>query len=128
MCIWRVNKEDRLCGYCIYRQCSERPTPIDKAHEVCGEYASILSRLMGVDVLEDSRKQAVVWGRNMIAYQMCLDGFTQELIASCIGRDRCTVVHCVKSIETMMSSPYQYWKENEIWNKFREKLSLKKNT
>lgn len=128
MCIWRVNKEDRLCGYCIYRNCADRPKPIDRARDACERYAVILNRLFGVDVLENSRKRPVVWGRNMLAYQMCLDGFTQEHIASCIGRDRCTIVHCIKSVETMMNCPYQYWRENEIWNKFREKLTLKKNT
>jgi len=87
-----------------------------------------MNSIAGVDIHEDSRRRDVVWCRNMVAYQMVLDGFTQELIASCIGRDRCTVVHCVKSMETMLDSPHQFWRENEIWNKFRDKLYLNKNS
>ena len=126
MCIWKVAPEDRLCGFCVYHKCSERPRPIDKAKWVCDKYSDIMYRLTGVDALENSRQREVVWARNMVAYQMVLDGFTQELIASCIGRDRCTIVHCVKSVEAMMNSPQQYWRENEIWNKFRDKLYLNK--
>ena len=123
MCVWPVKEEDRLCHYCVHRWCKDRRRPTDIARDVCNKYAQILKSITGVDVLADTRKREVVWGRNMIAYKMYADGFTQEMISFCVGRNRCSIVHCIKSMEDMLDNPRLFWKEYEIWTKFVEQIS-----
>lgn len=127
MCIWAVPEDKRLCGFCLYRQCTNRNHPQRTPVQVGRSYAEAIRRVSGVDPLARTRKREVVWCRNMIALQMCLDGFVQNDIAEVLGLGRSSVVHCIDSMVTALDSPQIYWKEMEIWNKFREKLSLSKN-
>lgn len=123
-----MSREERKCGYCTLRQrCHSRVMPRDVAKDVGARYIEIMREASGVEPLDGTRKRESVWARNFIAYQMYRDGFTQEDIGSVIGRDRCTVVHCLKSVDDMLDSPEMYPDEMTVWIKFKEKLYLDKN-
>jgi len=127
-CVWKVDEKDRNCGYCVIRRwCAVRSRPVASPEAVGRKYVGIAWAVTGEDPLSGSRRRAAVWARNMVAYQMSLDGFSQEQIAPAIGRDRCTIVHCVRSMSTALASPKQYLGEVAYWNMFQERLSLDKN-
>lgn len=90
------------------------------------KYIGVAWAVTGEDPLSVSRRRAAVWARNMVAYGMSLDGYTQEAIATVIGRDRCTVMHCVQRMSDALASPKLYPDEVEYWNMFQERLSLSK--
>lgn len=129
-CVWSVNKEDRMCGYCTLRQrCPGRVRRTEnKARLVGDRYVSIIRDIAGVDPLEMTRHRPQVWCRNIIAYQMTLDGFTQEQIAGVIMRRRVTVVHCIRNMDAMLEAPDMYPWEYGVWDKFRKKLYSDNNT
>ena len=127
-CVWKLNREDRKCGYCTMRQrCKSRVLPKDIASDVGRDYVAIMREVTGIDPLGGTRKREFVWARNLIAYQMYRDGFRQEDIGAAIGRDRCTVVHCVRSVEDMLDNPGLFRKEMGVWLKFKGKLYLHKS-
>ena len=116
-----------MCGCCVLRQrCVDRVFPKDVSAEVGSGYVAVIRDISGADPLSGTRKRASVWGRYFVAYQMSLDGFTQEQIGRTIRRDRCTIPHCIKNVNMMLDSPEQYPWEYGVWKKFRERLSLGK--
>lgn len=125
MCVWRIEPEKRLCGFCLYRQCMQRPRK-KNCLQAGKYYVDMMLRVSGVNALEKSRKRKVVWARNMIAMQMCLDGFVQNDIAEVLGLGRPTIVHCINSMVYALDNQQLYWREIEIWNKFREKVYSQK--
>ena len=120
MCVWNVKEEDRLCGFCLYRQCMQRERPKVSQTVAAGRYIEAMLKVSGVNALERTRKREVVWCRNMIALQMCLDGFVQNDIAEALGLGRPTIVHCINSMVDALDSPNQYPVEYGVWQKFRE--------
>ena len=127
MCVWSVPEDKRLCGFCLYRQCAQRPRQQINPLLVGEKYIEAMRSVSGIDPAEKTRKREVVWCRNMIALQMCLDGFVQNDIAAVFGLGRPTIVHCINSMTAALDSPQLYWKEMEIWKKFREKVYSQKN-
>lgn len=125
MCVWEIDPEKRLCGFCLYRQCKQRPRAKNRLQ--AGQYyVDMMRRVSGVNALEKTRKREVVWSRNMIAMQMCLDGFVQNDIAEVLGIGRPAIVHCIDSMVYALDNQQTYWREIEIWNKFREKVYSQK--
>lgn len=122
-CVWKVAEEDRRCGYCLYRACKSRSRPRKSAKEVCDGYVSVMNGLCGINVTAATRKREAVWGRNMIAMQMLLDGFVQEDIGASLGKNRSSIVHCIDSVTNMLDTPDQYPVEYGVWQKFREIIS-----
>ena len=126
-CVWKVSPKDRMCGYCVLRQgCKVRSTPRHGAEDACKKYVKFVWAVTGVNPLENTRKRMAVWGRNMIAYQLSLDGFVQEDIAKAVKKNRSTVTHSISSMQAALDSPNQYFNEVSCWNQFRRLvLSIK---
>lgn len=126
-CVWKVSPKDRMCGYCVLRQgCKIRLIPRKTAEEACGKYVRFVFAVTGVNPLEDTRKRMAVWGRNMIAFQLSLDGFVQDDIARALNKNRSTVTHAISSMQSAIDHPNQYFDEVSCWNRFRELvLSIK---
>jgi hypothetical protein len=126
-CVWKVLASDRLCGCCTLRGvCDVRFIPKNDAMDVGSKYIKIVKDVIGVNPLEKTRKREAVWGRNVVAYQLCIDGFIQKDIATVIGKNRVTVVHCIQMMNEALKSPNQYKWEYDIWQQFKERLSLNK--
>lgn len=124
MCIWPVNPEDRHCEFCSYRGGCDR-YPKKKSNPEL--YRRIMFRIIGMDVLTRSRRQDLVWARNMVVYQLRLDGFSLKQIGRAVGLDHSTVVNCVHQVERMLERPSMYEKESEIWQEFQNSLNSQKN-
>lgn len=108
-----MRKKDRRCEFCTYL-CAERKKP-DRDTSV---YVRAMEQVVGPGLLGRSRCWDLVWGRNMVAYRMHQDGFGPQEISRTIKRDHSTVLYCIKRAEEMLSSPYFYGNELEIWRKF----------
>ena len=100
-----------------------RYRPRKSAKAVCDQYMSVINGLCETDISANTRNREAVWGRNMIAMQMLLDGFVQEEISASLGRCRSSIVHCLDSVVNMLDNPSQYPREYEIWTRFREIVS-----
>lgn len=126
-CVWKVSPRDRMCGYCVLRQgCKVRLIPRHGAEDACKKYVEFVWAVTGVNPLENTRKRMAVWGRNMIAYQLSLDGFVQDDIAKAVKKNRSTVTHSISSMQMALDSPNQFFNEVSCWNQFRKLvLSIK---
>lgn len=123
-CVWKVSEADRLCGCCVRRQwCGVRAFPKRSAEEVGARYVEIVRRLAGADPLENTRRRENVWARNVVALRMSLDGYRGDEIGAVLGKDRTSVVHCVKNMQEALGRPGSYRFEVEVWNKFEEELN-----
>lgn len=126
MCIWKVAEEDRHCEYCSYRGGCER-YEVKPLYESRAQYfIRVMNDIIGDNVLRRSRKRELVWGRNIVAYQMKREKFQSVDIAKCLGLRHCTITHAVSSVVEMLNMPGLYQNEMRLWNFFQEMISLQK--
>lgn len=124
-CIWKVATEDRLCKYCSYLDgCDARP--LRDCSVYAKKYCDVMSGILGRDVMMASRKDDIVWGRKMVAFQLSRDGFMVSQIAGSLGQTHSTVLHSIKGVTEMLHTPVMYDTEIRIWQKFIETLNLQK--
>ena len=127
MCIWPVKAEDRHCEFCSYRGGCERYHSVEKRYshalEKANRYISVMSEAVGCDIMIPSRKQTLVWARNMVLYMLRLDGFSLMSIEKATGMNHATVIYADRKVKEMLKRPNMYPEETEIWQKF---LSLQK--
>lgn len=127
MCIWKVEESDRWCEYCSYRGgCEKYPEGVEKEdiRSVADRYVKAMSEIVGQDILMKTRSSLLVWARNMVAYQMRLEGYSVTAVGDRLGLNHSTVTHCKSRVEEMLSHPMFYPRETRIWQKFKETLSL----
>lgn len=125
MCVWKVEPEDRQCQFCSYRRgCERYPIIIKMDEQVAGRYVDAMKEVVGFDVLERTRRQVVVWARNLVAFRLHLDGYSFAAIGRLLGIHHATVLHACRHVDEMLEHPNWYRKECEIWTKFQEKLLL----
>lgn len=125
MCIWNCPKEDRLCTVCMYMGACERNGRKDPKHLT--DYVLMMNDLFGSDITERGRSSQMAWARNIVAYQLFLEGFHPKEISRAIKRDRTTVYHAVQNAEIALNVPRMYLREMALWKKFQEKLTLYQN-
>lgn len=126
-CIWKTSVEDRRCEYCSYRGgCERYPKGVEKedVRSVADRYVRAMSEIVGQDILMRTRSSLLVWARNMVAYQMRLEGYSVTAVGDRLGLNHSTVTHCKSRVEEMLSHPMFYPRETRIWQKFKETLSL----
>lgn len=87
-------------------------------------YIDPMSKILGSDMLTRCRDAEYVWARYIVSYQMSLDGYSRPVIGKLMGLDHSTITHGIRRIEEMLAHPCFYVKENKIWQKYREALSL----
>ena len=86
-------------------------------------YCKMMSDLVGEDILQKCRRAPLVWGRNMVAYKMTLDGVGAEDIAKTIGLNRTSVIYARKQVKKMLEMPRIYASEMRLWKEFNCLLS-----
>ena len=127
MCIWSVKPEDRHCEFCSYRGgCERYPIVVDRyrhALEKANRYISLMSEAVGEDIMVRSRKNGLVWARNIVLYMLRMDGFTLMSIERATGMSYTTVIHATNQVREMLKRPNMYPEETKLWQKF---LSLQK--
>lgn len=122
MCIWKVNKEDRMCDFCSYIDGCERRPRVLWPSGAAGVYMKAMFEVSDINVLEVSRKKKVVWARNMVVYKLCMSGMSLAAVGEYFGMDHSSVWYCKHQVKTMLSCPLMYRDEMELWNKFNEQL------
>lgn len=131
MCIWKVEEQDRQCGFCHFRGGCER-YPRDKGYKICtrevfDEYYGAMFSVSGLDVRVRTRERRVVWARYMVSYRLITDGYSRRSTAKMLGLDRSSMFHAIGMVEEMLKMPKMYPEEYELWEKFTELLTLSKN-
>lgn len=126
MCIWKVSEEDRLCEYCSYRKGCEKYPVRESPEGMAGYYVEVMSEIIGRNVLDRSRNRDLVWGRNMIAYQLLRSGLSLSEVGRLLGMDHSTMHYCKGQVAKMLSMPSMYVREIDIWNQFQERIILNK--
>lgn len=126
MCIWNVKEEDRLCSYCSYSGGCEvrRIERIEPIESVFGRYVSVMSDVVGGNILRGSHLRDVVWPRHIVSYRMRSDGYSYTQIGECFKKNHATVINAVKRVREMLKYPKAYEKEMKIWEEFNKKLEL----
>lgn len=122
-CIWNIAPEERQCEFCVYRECElrkEREFDDDSPVFQAEWYIEVMEGIVGGGFLTSCRKSEYVWARNIVAYQLVKDGMRHRDVARYLGLVRCTISHCVKSVENMLAYPKSYTHQMEIWRKFQE--------
>lgn len=122
MCIWKVAEEDRHCEYCTYREGCEKH-PVHKIN-LKEHYLDPMSKILGSDMLTRCREAEYVWARYIVSYQMSLDGYSRPVIGKLMGLNPSSITHGVRKIEEMLAHPCFFVRENKIWQKYCESLSL----
>ena len=126
MCIWDVAPEDRRCEYCSYFDGCEvrvivKREPVEQRAKF---YSDLMSKIVGSDILCSSRLQPFVWARNMVAYKLHQDGYTNAMIGFAIGRDHSTITYCVGKVKDMLNNPGMYKNEIDVWEEFNKNIEL----
>ena len=121
MCIWPVKASERQCKYCNYVGCERHPDRIKDKR--ANRYVKLMSDIVGANILLKSRKQILVWARNMVAYQLRLDGYSLPAIGRLLDLDHSTVVHCEQQVRRMLLAPSMYEDEAEVWEEFQKQLN-----
>ena len=126
MCIWEVEKSKRHCEFCSFRGgCEVYPVIIGPDND--GEvYIRCMSRLVGDNIVDRCREKRFVWGRNIVAYQMRMDGFSTVHIGKCLGINHSTVSYATNQVTHMLNMPGMYRDEFKLFENFQEMLSLQK--
>lgn len=120
MCIWPVKASDRKCEYCTYIGCERHADRIKDKR--ANKYVKLMSDIVGANIMQKSRKQILVWSRNMVAYQLRQDGYSLYAIGRLLDMNHSTVVHCNRQVSRMLMSPTMYVAEVEVWKEFQKQL------
>ena len=124
MCVWKVEEKDRRCEYCTYNGgCERYPEGGGRRdfREVAEFYVTTMSDIVGRDIRLRSRKQLVVWARNMVAYQLRQEGYVTTDIGKTLGLDHSTITHCQGKVRDMLANPRLYVSEMRVWREFKER-------
>lgn len=120
MCIWPVKASERKCNYCTYVGCERHASKVkDKRAD---RYVKVMSDVVGANILMKSRKAHLVWARNMVSYQLRLDGYSLYTIGRLLDLDHATVLHCERQVKRMLERPSMYEREVKIWEEFQNQL------
>lgn len=89
---------------------------------MAGWYVSVMSEIVGRNILERSRKWDMVWGRNIVAYYLVKKGCSLPKVGEYLGMDHSTILHCKRQVERMLKAPCMYRMETEIWEMFNKRI------
>ena len=84
----------------------------------------IMEETIGSPVLTGDRKQAAVWGRTMVAYQLAIEGMPVCEIARQMLKDHATVIFMRRKMADALALPRAYSDIIEIWDRFQEKIGI----
>ena len=83
----------------------------------------IMAEIMMVPELPlKSRKTQYTWARNMIAYQLSMEGMTDAAIGISLEKDRSSVYYMRHRVDEALANQWQYQDVIYIWKQFKEKI------
>lgn len=90
--------------------------------ETFARYHAAMLEISGEDCTLRCRRPAVVWARNIVAWQMTEDCFTTVQIGRRLGIDHSTVCHCRDAVRAMLRDPRFYPQEMAVFRKFKKAI------
>lgn len=75
--------------------------------------------IVGDGILSDSRTIHCVIGRQMIAYQMHIEGYGWSEIGRLMGRNHATIINLARRIQGAFRYPDYFRMENALWKEFQ---------
>lgn len=90
-----------------------------------GRFDTILrvaQEVLGTDIVNLSRDRKTCLGRQMVAYQMRLEGYTLQAIGRRLIRHHASVAYMVKIMEDAFRYPVAFKEEMHYWKEFTNKL------
>lgn len=90
----------------------------------CNRYVEVMGDLLGRDIRTTSKEQSVVWGRNLVAWQLFQDAFTEAEIADAMGKNHSTINYMKNQVKSMFSNPHMYSDEMILWCDFQERIMI----
>ena len=88
----------------------------------CNHYVEKMNDLIGRDIRINSKEQEVVWGRNLVAWQLFQDAFSETEIGRAMGKNHSTINYMKRQVIAMLKSPHMYINETELWYDFQDRL------
>ena len=107
--------EASLTGHCG----AARRQGID---ETFARYRDAMLTATGVDCMERSRRQPVVWARNIIAFEMMHDGFVHTEIARRLGLSHSQLPYCRERVAGLLQAPRFYDNEITMYHQFKQAI------
>lgn len=80
------------------------------------------SEAVGTGIINFSRDHKCCLGRQMVAYQMRLEGYTLQAIGRRLLRHHASVAYMVKIMEDAFRYPVAFKEEMRYWKEFTNKL------
>lgn len=79
-------------------------------------------KLIGKDILTETRERDVVFGRRMVAYAMREEGFSLHAIGRRLKLDHSTICALVKGMQDIIEYAYIAKDDFKMWNEFKSKI------
>jgi len=81
-------------------------------------------KLIGKDILTETRERDVVFGRRMVAYAMRKEGFSLHAIGKRLNLDHSTICALVKGMQDVIEYSYLAKEEFYLWNQFKMYMGI----
>lgn len=81
-------------------------------------------KLIGKDILTETRERDVVFGRRMVAYAMREEGFSLHAIGKRLNLDHSTICALVKRMQDVIEYSYLAKEEFYLWNQFKMYMGI----
>lgn len=81
-------------------------------------------KLIGKDILTETRERGVVFGRRMVAYAMREEGISLHAIGKRLNLDHSTICALVKGMQDVIEYPYLAKEEFYLWNQFKMYMGI----
>lgn len=81
-------------------------------------------KLIGKDILTETRERDVVFGRRMVAYAMREEGFSLHAIGKRLNLDHSTICALVKGMQDVIEYSYLAKEEFYLWNQFKMYMGI----
>lgn len=81
-------------------------------------------KLIGKDILTETRERDVVFGRRMVAYAMREEGFSLHAIGKRLNLDHSTISALVKRMQDVIEYSYLAKEEFYLWNQFKMYMGI----
>lgn len=93
----------------------------DRKRRRAEELRNILIEISGVDPMKNSRKREYVASRTILARQLYTERFTLLEIAEIFSKDHTTIIYYLDKWRAFSMPGFEI--EQEIWQKFKEKIN-----
>lgn len=82
-------------------------------------YINTMNHLVGRDIREEKRDNILLWGRNIVIYQLIKDGFSESAVGKIFNKDHSTVNYAKNRVKEALELPAFFKTEIKLYTDFR---------